>query len=712
MQCNPPTLHSLLTFHYDYLLSLLFFFLLISNPCYIIIAETLKVVFFLYFVMSVSDIELVLEFLRKNGLSGCESALMEDIMEKSQLGGVDFQRFLFPVLPPPPELKILTIRSHEKALDDVDSVSNSSNDEFVSVDSSTTDLYPSDFTNPYGVHVVGVASSQASSDRLSQFGTARDYHDFDMQNDLNWYKDKEDNCDFMPPCLGSSEFYEEPSEDKFVMTFQKQDQCVNDSDFKHESDTCQSMQEYNQADKLWSFPPMDYVKDGVEIKDYYDLKESSYDRDEIKNDKNSYLDQDYYNGDSKIQILTNFKESNFHCKSTEDTPNECVLAVELETDTSCIYRDLKSTSIINDYIGKEGYCESKKCNFEGEDHNKVDKDSYEIDTAGDEGGSATGDELVYDTNEEDYEVFSLRIIHRKNRTGFEENKDFPIVMNTVIAGRYYITEYLGSAAFSKVVQAHDLLMGVDICLKIIKNDKDFFDQSLDEIKLLKFVNKHDPGDEHHILRLYDYFYHQEHLFIVCELLRANLYEFQKFNRESGGEPYFTMSRLQVITRQCLEALVYLHNLGIIHCDLKPENILVKSYRKCEIKVIDLGSSCFQSDNLSLYVQSRSYRAPEVILGHSYDQKIDLWSLGCIVAELYTGEVLFPNEPIVMLLGRMIGILGPIDMEMLATGQDTDKYFTKEYDLYHINEVSILYELRLNLNTRELLFRVNDCFEDP
>jgi len=82
------------------------------------------------------------------------------------------------------------------------------------------------------------------------------------------------------------------------------------------------------------------------------------------------------------------------------------------------------------------------------------------------------------------------------------------VINTVIGGRYYITEYIGSAAFSKVVQAQDLHNGVDVCLKIIKNDKDFFDQSLDEIKLLKHVNKHDPADEHHILRLYDYFYHQ------------------------------------------------------------------------------------------------------------------------------------------------------------------------------------------------------------
>ncbi len=95
---------------------------------------------------------------------------------------------------------------------------------------------------------------------------------------------------------------------------------------------------------------------------------------------------------------------------------------------------------------------------------------------------------------------------------------------------------------------------------------------------------------------------------------------------------------QSITRQCLEALEFIHGLGLIHCDLKPENILVKSYSRCEIKVIDLGSSCFQTDHLCSYVQSRSYRAPEVILGLPYNQKIDMWSLGCILAELCSGNV--------------------------------------------------------------------------
>ncbi|MBA0559284.1 hypothetical protein Golob_016252, partial [Gossypium lobatum] len=180
--------------------------------------------------------------------------------------------------------------------------------------------------------------------------------------------------------------------------------------------------------------------------------------------------------------------------------------------------------------------------------------------------------------EEEFETFNLKI----------EDKNFHVVLNSVIAGRYHVTEYLGSAAFSKAIQAHDLHAGMDVCVKIIKNNKDFFDQSLDEIKLLKYVNKHDPADKHHILRLYDYFYYREHLLIVCELLKANLYEFHKFNRESGGEVYFTMPRLQSITIQCLEALQFLHGLGLIHCDLKPENILVKSYSRCEVKVIDLG----------------------------------------------------------------------------------------------------------------------------
>ena len=83
-------------------------------------------------------------------------------------------------------------------------------------------------------------------------------------------------------------------------------------------------------------------------------------------------------------------------------------------------------------------------------------------------------------------------------------------------------------------------------MKIIENNKDYFDQSIDEIKLLKFINYNGDVEEKNVLRVYDCFYHKEHLFIITELLKDNLYEFSKFNRENETEPYFTVGRLQKV----------------------------------------------------------------------------------------------------------------------------------------------------------------------
>lgn len=281
-----------------------------------------------------------------------------------------------------------------------------------------------------------------------------------------------------------------------------------------------------------------------------------------------------------------------------------------------------------------------------------------------------------------YDCYQLRVIYDREKTGFEETKDFQIVINSIVAGRYQVMEYLGSAAFSKAIQCQDLLTKQHVCMKIIENNKDYLDQSLDEIKLLRFININcENPDEKNVLRLFDYFYHKEHLFIVTELLRDNLYEFYRFNRDNEDKPYFTIGRLQKITQQILIALEYIHSLHLIHCDLKPENILIKSYSKCQVKVIDFGSSCFIHDHLSSYVQSRSYRAPEVILGCKYDYKIDMWSLGCILAELFTGYVLFQNESIQALLARVLGIIGPIPEHMMMEGQLVPNYFTREGLIY-------------------------------
>jgi len=232
---------------------------------------------------------------------------------------------------------------------------------------------------------------------------------------------------------------------------------------------------------------------------------------------------------------------------------------------------------------------------------------------------------------------------------------------------------------------------------------------LDEIKLLKFIKRKANPDEHHILRMFDFFYFKEHLFIVCELLGENLYEFYKLHK-SLGTPYFTLPKLQRVAKQCLIATKYIHSLELIHCDLKPENILMQNVVTCDIKVIDFGSSCFIGDELSTYVQSRSYRAPEVLLGLDYGQKIDMWSIGCILAELHTGTVLFQNTSVGTLLARIISIIGPFSQQMLKKGKFTEKYFTSSGVLFEkskdgtLNELSYPpIKLKHKLNTQDALF---------
>ena len=193
---------------------------------------------------------------------------------------------------------------------------------------------------------------------------------------------------------------------------------------------------------------------------------------------------------------------------------------------------------------------------------------------------------------------------------------------------------------------------------------------------MRYINANGNVDEKNILKLYDYFYHKEHLFIISEVLKDNLYEFYKYINESKLNPYFTLPNLQKVAKQVLVGLEYIHSLKVIHCDLKPENILIKSITNCEVKIIDFGSSCFLHDHLSNYMQSRSYRAPEVILGLSYDYKIDIWSLGCILAELYTGNVLFQNESIQSYLAKIISIVGPFP-EYMFKGKNSNDYFSKQ-----------------------------------
>ena len=283
----------------------------------------------------------------------------------------------------------------------------------------------------------------------------------------------------------------------------------------------------------------------------------------------------------------------------------------------------------------------------------------------------------------DLEYFHLPVIFKSHVTGFEPTKDLHLEAGNIVAGQYLVEGELGSAAFSTAYRCIDLNSVGDgpdgreeVCLKVIKNTKDFFDQSLDEIKILELLRQTGKCHENHILEMKTFFYHREHLIIVTELLRQNLFEFGKFIIDNDEEPYFTIPRLSYVTRQALLSMRFIHNIGLVHSDVKPENILLSSYSRAQVKLIDFGSSCYLTDRQSSYIQSRSYRAPEVVLGLPYDGKIDIWSLGCVVAEMFTGEVTFQNDSVVSMLSRIEGISGKTPTHMIDQGRQSAAFFTR------------------------------------
>jgi serine/threonine protein kinase len=131
--------------------------------------------------------------------------------------------------------------------------------------------------------------------------------------------------------------------------------------------------------------------------------------------------------------------------------------------------------------------------------------------------------------------------------------------------------------------------------------------------------------------------------IMDKIPGKELFNILRDQRSGNLGDDFSFSKRVVIINQLARLIGYYHKNRLIHRDLKPENILLKQANKSGIKIIDFGSSCLWNQRIYTYIQSRFYRAPEIILGIPYTCAIDMWSFGCILAELYSGYPLFPGE---------------------------------------------------------------------
>uniref|UniRef100_A0A673YWH0 Serine/threonine-protein kinase PRP4 homolog n=1 Tax=Salmo trutta TaxID=8032 RepID=A0A673YWH0_SALTR len=207
--------------------------------------------------------------------------------------------------------------------------------------------------------------------------------------------------------------------------------------------------------------------------------------------------------------------------------------------------------------------------------------------------------------------------------------------------RYSVYGYTGQGVFSNVIRARDVARASqEVAIKIIRNNELMQKTGLKELEFLKKLNDADPDDKFHCLRLFRHFYHKQHLCLVFEPLSMNLREvLKKYGKDVG----LHIKAVRSYSQQLFLALKLLKRCNILHADIKPDNILVNE-SKTILKLCDFGSASHVAENdITPYLVSRFYRAPEIIIGKPYDYGIDMWSVGCTLYELYTGKILFPGK---------------------------------------------------------------------
>ncbi|XP_066152943.1 homeodomain-interacting protein kinase 2 isoform X3 [Euwallacea fornicatus] len=269
---------------------------------------------------------------------------------------------------------------------------------------------------------------------------------------------------------------------------------------------------------------------------------------------------------------------------------------------------------------------------------------------------------------------------KKKCSGSGADGDYQLVQHEVLysmTNQYEVLEFLGRGTFGQVVKCWKKGTNEIVAIKILKNHPSYARQGQIEVSILSRLSQ-ENADEFNFVRAYECFQHKTHTCLVFEMLEQNLYDFLKQNKFSP----LPLKYIRPILQQVLTALLKLKQLGLIHADLKPENIMLvdpvrQPYR---VKVIDFGSASHVSKAVcNTYLQSRYYRAPEIILGLPFCEAIDMWSLGCVVAELFLGWPLYPGSSEYDQIRYISQTQGLPTEHMLNNASKTTKFFYRDLD---------------------------------
>eukprot|EP01103_Thecamoeba_quadrilineata_P010650 TRINITY_DN2356_c0_g1_i2.p1 TRINITY_DN2356_c0_g1~~TRINITY_DN2356_c0_g1_i2.p1 ORF type:complete len:393 (-),score=39.35 TRINITY_DN2356_c0_g1_i2:183-1361(-) len=253
----------------------------------------------------------------------------------------------------------------------------------------------------------------------------------------------------------------------------------------------------------------------------------------------------------------------------------------------------------------------------------------------------------------------------------------------VLAERYKTISIIG-----EVLECYDTKTKSTVAMKIIRCIDKYRDAAKIEVSILETLNKQDPRNEQHCVQLLDWFEYGAHICLVFHKYGPSLYDLLKRN---CFKP-FLISQVRDFAYQIFKAVSYMHKISLIHTDLKPENILlvkpdIEKRRPDRLRpiyipqsndllIIDFGSATFEHQHHTSIVSTRHYRPPEVILGLGWSYPCDMWSIGCILVELITGDALFQTHDNVEHLAMMEHILGPLPSSMIRNADShSQKYFS-------------------------------------
>uniref|UniRef100_A0A8C9T9J5 mitogen-activated protein kinase n=1 Tax=Scleropages formosus TaxID=113540 RepID=A0A8C9T9J5_SCLFO len=239
--------------------------------------------------------------------------------------------------------------------------------------------------------------------------------------------------------------------------------------------------------------------------------------------------------------------------------------------------------------------------------------------------------------------------------------------------RYRDLRQVGTGAYGTVCSAVDRRTGTRVAIKKLHRpfqSELFAKRAYRELRLLKHM-KHD-----NVIGLLDVFTPEilldrfQDFYLVMPFMGTDLGKLMKMEKLSED-------RVQFLVYQILKGLKYIHSAGIIHRDLKPGNLAVN--QDCELKILDFGLARQADSEMTGYVVTRWYRAPEVILNWMhYTQAVDIWSVGCIMAEMLLGKPLFKGNDHLDQLTEIMKITGTPTQEFIVKLQSQDSLLWSGY----------------------------------